>query len=261
MQYKRVIMFFLVLLPISLVLRFLQLNYIVDAKTGFFLPEFQVFGYSILAFFFLVALMFVVFAFISHRSPDHTPEPSIVLSIASFVAAFGVFSETFLIGVAFSAQTILLNISALLTIAFFIAFGLKRFFHLELPSFAYLLPCIYFIFDIIREFTTISALSVISDNILLIAALCSLMVFSLQFAKLYNKVDSEYNFRKLLSSGLVSSLFCFVQSVPYFIFNIISPTDNTHISFGSNLALFCIGCFVIVFIASHFSRKNADAEF
>ncbi len=260
MQYKRVIMFFLVALPLSIIMRLLQLKYVIDAKTGFFLPQFNIFGYAILIIFFVVAFMFALFSFTTHRSPEHTPKHSIPLCVFSFIAAFGIFCKTFLSNIPLSAQTLLLNISALLAIAFFIAFGLKKYFDFKLPEFTYIFPCIYFIFDIIREFTAVSSLSVISDNILLIASLCSMMIFSLQFAKLYNSVDREYNFRKLLASGLVSSLFCFVQSIPYFIFNTVSSTPNNHTSFGANLGLLCFGCFVVTFIGSHFSRKNACVE-
>lgn len=257
MQYKKVITFFLIALPISIVLRILQIRNIVDSKTGFFLPEFVFFGYFILGIIFLVGIMFVVFSFISHRSPDQAPSGNIFLSISSFIAAIGVLAKAFLSHSSFSIQSLLLFISAIITAAFFIAFALKSFFEFELPSFTFLFPCIYFTFDIIREFTVISSLAIISDNILLLAALCSLMIFALQFAKLYNNVDREYNFRKLLASGLLSTLFCFVQSIPYFLFRIFSSVQNSHISLASNICLFCIGCFVITFISSHFSRKNA----
>lgn len=257
MQYKRVIMFFLIVLPISIVLRILQIKNIVDSKTGFFMPEFTFFGYFILGIFFLVGILFVIFSFISHRSPEQAPSNNIFLSISAFIAAIGILAKIFLSDISFSIQSILLNISALLTVAFFIAFSLKRFFKFKLSGFTFLFPCFYFILDIIREFTVISSLAIISDNILLLSALCSLMIFSLQFAKLYNNVDREYNFRKLLASGLLSTLFCFVESIPYLLFRIFSSVQNSHVSLSSNICLFCIGCFVITFITLHFSKENA----
>ncbi len=260
MQYKRVIMFFLIALPVTAVLRLIQLRYIIDTKTGFFVQEYKTFGVAILALIFLVGLMFVVFSFTTHRSPDHPPLPNVFLSISSFISAFGILIETFFISTPNTVQTFLLKIFAILTVLFFIGFGLKRFYDFSLPKFAFLLPCIYFIFKIIHEFTVISSLAVISDNILLIAAYCSLMVFLLQFAKLYNKVDREYNFRKLLASGLVSAMFCFVQAIPYFIFNFLTSFGNMHTSIQANIGLLYMGCFVITFLTSHFSRKNACIE-
>ena len=257
MQYKRVIMFFLIVLPISIILRILQLKYIVDSKTGFFILEFSFFGYLILGMIFLVGIMFVLFSFISHRSPDKVPCSNIFLSISALIAALGILAKVLFSDKSLSVQSILLNFSAILTVAFFIAFSLKRFVEFKLPSFTFLIPCVYFILDIIKEFTVISSLAIISDNIYLLSALCSLMIFSLQFGKLYNNVDREYNFRKLLASGLLSTLFCFVQSIPYFLFRIFSSVQNSHISLSSNICLFCIGCFVITFITSHFSKENA----
>ncbi len=259
MRYEKILFFFYAALPVSIVLRLIQSIFIVDSNTGFFRHEFAAFGIAVLVIIFAVAVMFSVFAFLSHRSPEHPPKSNILLSIASFMTALSIFLENYILAPNYTViniQTILLNITALLSILLFLGYGFKRFYDFKFPNFCYIFPCIYFILKIVLEFTVVSALAVISENILFITALCSLMVFFLQFAKLYNKADKEYNFRKLLASGLVAVLFSFVQSVPFFVYGFMTDFENIHTNVFSNISLFIIGCFVLTFLSLHFSRKN-----
>ncbi len=263
MRYEKILFFFYAALPVCVILRLIQLNFVIDSNTGFFKHEFIAFGIAILVIIFAVAVMFSVFAFLSHRSPEQPPKSNLFLSIASFVTAFSLFFENYFMTPNYTVmnlQTILLNITALLSIILFLCYGFKHFFDFALPGFCFVFPCIYFILKIILEFTVISALAVISENILFISALCALMVFFMQFAKLYNKTDKEYNFRKLLASGLVSILFCFVQSISFFIYGFMTDFEIIHTNVFSNTTLFIMGCFVLTFLSFHYSRKNAYFE-
>lgn len=263
MRYEKILFFFYAALPLSIILRLIQQIFIVDNNTGFFKHEFMAFGITVLVIIFAVAVMFSVFAFLSHRSPEQPPKSNLFLSIASFLTALSLFLENYIVTPNYTVmnlQTILLNITALLSILLFLGYGFKRFFDFTLPGFCFLFPCVYFILKTILEFTVVSALAVISENILFITALCSLMVFFLQFAKLYNKTDKEYNFRKLLASGLVAVLFCFVQSVPFFIYGFMTGFEKIHTNVFSNITLFITGLFILTFLSLHYSRKNANSE-
>jgi hypothetical protein len=79
----------------------------------------------------------------------------------------------------------------------------------------------------------------------------------LQFAKLYNGLDSEYNFRKLLSTGIIAVILSFTQTVPHLILKLATGYSFMHTSLAANVNIFFIGIFIMVFIFSHFSFKNA----
>ncbi|MBR4973683.1 MAG: hypothetical protein IKY45_04390 [Clostridia bacterium] len=260
MRFEKILFFFYAALPVSIILRLVQINFIIDDKTGFFKHEFMTFGVAVLVVIFAVAIIFSVFAFLSHRSPEQPPKSNIFLSFTSFLAAFSLFLENFVMIPNYTVsnfQLIFLNITALMAILFFLIFGFKYFFDYSFPNLCFVFPCVYFIMKIIFEFVVVSALAVISENTLFITALCSLMTFFLQFAKLYNKTDKEYNFRKLLASGSVSVLFCFVQSIPFFIHGFMNGFENTHTNVFTNITLFVMGCFVLTFLSLHYSQKNA----
>ena len=154
-------------------------------------------------------------------------------------------------------QITLLRVSGVASAVFFVCFGLKRFINLRIPSILTAIPIVYFIFRIICDFTSISALALISENLILMFAYCAVLIFLLQFAKLYNGIDSEYNFRKLLASGLAAITLCALQSIPHFILKSLTGYSFMHTSPEASISLFVMGVFIAVFLFSHFSFSNS----
>ena len=260
MQYKKIMFFFSLALPISILLRFLQVHLVIDPKNGFYYPENEILGTAITVVLFLIVLMCVVFAFTSHRNPEQPPKVNMFLGVASVFMAGSILFETFfenhIIPVS-NFQNKLQTIVGIICILFFLLLALSGFLKFSVPKFTYLIPCIYFILKIIREFTVISTIATISDNLLLMSAYASGMLFFLQYAKLYNDIDSELNFRKLLASALATVLFCFMESIPYFIQNFLISFEHTHISPMKNLGVFALGLFTFAFALSHYAKSNA----
>lgn len=260
MKYNKIIFLFCVFLPVAVLLRLMQLSFTVDYTTGFYLKEFESNAKAMLLVLFALTFAPSFFAFFSHRSPDNPPKPNIFLSIASIAVGVSIVCElTFEI----LPQTItgwqigLLRISGIASAIFFVAFGLKRFINFKLPNICTAIPAIYIIFRIICDFTAISSLALISENLILMFAYCTVLIFFLQFAKLYTGLDSEYNFRKLLASGLAAVTLCILQSVPHFVLKTLTGYSFMHTSPTAAISLFVIGVFIAVFLFSHFSYSNA----
>lgn len=260
MKYKKIIFLFGVFLPVAILLRLIQFSFTIDYSTGFYIKEFSSNGKAM----FLVLLCLIispsVFAFFSHRSPEHPPRPNIILSIASFAAGASVFFEMFF--ESFSAtvmawQITAIKITGLACALFFICYGLQCFINLKIPNILTAVPTVYYILRIICDFTSISSLALISENLLLMFAYCAVLIFMLQFTKLYNGLDSEYNFRKLLSSGLASIMLCLTQTIPHFILKTVTGYSFMHTSLVGNINLFSISIFIAVFLFSHFSFFNS----
>ncbi len=260
MKYKKIMLFFCVAIPLCIALRFMELQYIVEAKTGFYKSEFTGYGNAIIAVIFAFAVMTAVFSFTSHRSPEHPPKPNIPLSICSFILAISIVAEMFLESFAPDIiiwQVVFLRISEILAAAFLVLFGLNKFINIPIHQVIYAFFPIYIIFKIIFSFTAISSLALISDNILLIASYCTSLLFAVSFAKLYNKMDTEKGFKRLLASGLVSVILCFTQSIPHIIYNLLNNNVYLHTSMHTNINLLFLGIFILTFLLSHFSKENA----
>lgn len=260
MRYKKLMLFFTISLPFSILLRFLQLNFIIDTSNGFFTTDNQNYGVVSTVILFVVSLLIGFFSFTTHRRPEHAPKGNYFLSVASLFLSGVVFYDTFfaketnVISPIFSTLKLIL---AVCTIIFLLAFAAKKFVSIKIFDFCYLFPCFYMLIKTIIEFTRISTIAVITDNLFLLAALCAVTVFFLQFAKLYNTVDTEKNFRKILASGLLSVFFCLLQSVPFFIFGATKGFEKIHTTVSSNIFLLALGIFILTFTLSHFAKKNS----
>lgn len=259
MKYKKIILFFCIALPASILMRLLELYFTIDTKTGFFKPEYKNIGYYLLILIIAFCTVTALLCFTSHRNPEHPPRKNPILGAASFLMAAGLgldlFGESFVEAI-MKWQTAVLMVSGLASIVYFIAFGVGMFADINIPPVCTAVPTVYFIARIICSFTAISSLALITDNVLMLAAYCVALLFFLCFGKLYNKIDVDYNFRKLMAAGLSSVTLCFTQSIPHIIINIMSGNGYLHTSNASNISLLITGIFIGVFTFSHFSLGN-----
>lgn len=261
MKYNRIIWFFDIALLLSVVVRFLQIRYTIDFETGFFLQNSSGIGYFMMGIILAVALASAVFAMNYYKDPEHPPKKGITLGIVSFLPSVAILSGFFSKSMAnpiFPWQTILLKLTGLGTILFFILFGIGKFTKLKLPPILTVIPSCYIIIRIITDFAAISSLAVITDYIFLILSYCVILLFFISFAKLYNKISSEQNFRKIFATGLSSSILCLSQSVAHFAINLTSNTAYNHVSNISNFELLSFGLFILVFVFTHFSKENSN---
>lgn len=260
MKYKKIIFLFSIFLPISILLRTMQLSFTIEPQTGFFLTEFKANGTAMLLVIFALCLTPAFFAFFSHRNPENPPKPNLAISVTSFLMGISVICELLAEKIseyAIAWQGTALKIVGVLTFVFFIAFAVEPFIKFKLPKITMAIPTTYYILRIICDFSSIAALAIISENLLLMFTYCAMLLFMLQFAKLYNRLDSEKNFKKLLATGLVSIMLGFTQTVPHIILKISIGNALMHTPFITNLSVFFTSVFITAFIFSHFSYKNA----
>jgi len=212
-----------------------------------------------LAVVFLIAFICGIFARTYYVNPEAPPKKGLVLGIASFLPAvslvYEIFTETKTNDI-LPLQTIALKLLGILAAIYFILYGLAKFIDFKLPDITAAIPAVYIIIRIICDFAAISSLAIISDYIYLICGYCLVLLFFMNFLKLYNGVDKEYNFRKIFSTGLSAAVICISQSVAHIAVNIVSNNGYTHISHGANLSLFAFGIFIIAFIFTHFLPEN-----
>ena len=188
---------------LTAVLRFFQIKYTIEFSTGFFIGNFSGFGYFMLAAIFLAALLCGIFAFTYYKNPENLPEKSKVLGVVSFLPAITIVLEnisgntTFVVN---NIQSAALNVVAILTSIFFILFGISKFTDFALPEWTTMIPAVYFIIKMIVDFAKISSLAIISDYILYISAYCVMLLFFIAFAKLYNNINDDKNFKKLFTT-------------------------------------------------------------
>ena len=261
MKYKKITLFYFLALPACVLMRVLQLFFTVDVKTGFFKKEYSAYGLALLIFIAAVCAVCAFFCFTGHRNPARLPRVNPFLTAVSLAAAIStgieLFGETFA-GTVAAWQTALLYITGLSAVVWFILYGVSDIGGIKLPPLLSVLPAFYLIVRIICTFTSVSSLALISDNILLLAAYCTALLFFLYTGRVFNDIQGDNNFRKLMVSGMASSILCVTQSVPHFVINIVSSGEYLHTSVIANIALLCLGLFIAAFTFSYFSAGNTE---
>lgn len=252
MKSNKIMLFYFAALPISLCLRFLQLIFTVEPKTGFYIPESEGMGTVLLIVILLCSLFVALFARLTYKQPDDLPKMNIWLSASSALLSVSIFLETFFADLSLPIlgwQNILLKVLSLACSIYLLAFASSPYLKFKIKPILSALPVIYSIIRLICDFTLVSKLAIISDNILLIAVYSLSMFFFLNFAKLYNGIDDDKNYKKILSYGLTLSVLCFTSSIPNLLLGAISSGYN-HISLFSSITVLLIGIFATVFVFS-----------
>ena len=257
MKFNKILILFGVTLPVSVLLRFLQIAFTVDRSSGFFKPEQTVVGIVLLCVIAAACLALAIFSrFTLCRVSEKTRNiPAAVFSFFSAgVLAYELVKESFA-GTVLAWQLTLLSITGFAAVLFLFAYGVFLIVHYPLPPLCLIIPTIYFLVRLICAFTSISSLALISDYLVMMATYCAGLLFFLNFAKVQNDIDIKKSSRKLLGSGLCFILLSVVESLPYFIFNFVLNKPYTHTTFTANLSLLVFGLFAAVVLLTSLSGK------
>ncbi len=245
MKLNKILLLYLVALPISISLRFLQLLFTVEPATGFHTAQSGSMGTVLLILILLCSLAVAIFSALTYKQPDNTPNGNIWLSLAALGLSLSIAIETLYSPLSlplFSWQNILLMLFALFTSLYLIFFALSPIFGFKIKPIFSATTVIYSVMRLICDFTIVSKLAIISDNIILIAVYSVSMFFFLNFAKLYNGLQDERGYKKLLSCGLSLSVLSLTNSIPNILLGAIFQGFD-HISLFTNITVLFLGVF------------------
>ena len=253
MKLDNILLFFGITLPVSVTMRYFQLNFTVETKTGFFTNESGNYGVLLLGLIFVIFIANMAFGYLTYNKPEHPPKGNILLSISavllSITLGYQLLTQT---AHAVIWQKGILYVSGIITVIYLLLYAATPFVKFKPAPALSTIPTIYLAARLICDFTAISKLALISDNIILILSYCVLLLFFLNFAKLYNYTDTDKNFKKILSFGLASVTLCFTNSIPYFLINLKTNFAYHHTSVSENLTVLFFGVFILTFLLSHF---------
>lgn len=261
MKLNKIMAFFCIGLPICVCLRIFQIVFTIELETGFYVNQFATIGKIISAVIFGFCAILCWFAFKYYKAPENPPKQNIVLSVISLCLAAATILQAFGESnyvITFSWQIWLIRILGVVATAYFVMYGLKYRIDFKFPPILHIIPCLFMIARTAFIFINTSSLAHISDNVLILAAYCSVLIFFVNYAKLYNDIDNEKNFRKMLGSGLVCANLALTQSLPHIVVNIASGNRYLHVSHISNISILLMGLFVLIFLVSHFYICNKD---
>ncbi|MBE6777445.1 MAG: hypothetical protein E7542_04970 [Ruminococcaceae bacterium] len=260
MNFKKIMTTFFICLPVCIAARVVQIAVTIQKSNGFYLTGFDTFGNVMMALIGLSCVLLFLVAFKAYKTPEKTPRVNLAMAITSYVVALAFLGELFFEAVAPTTPEWQKYVAKVITVAasgYFVLFGSSHFCKIKMPRLIHAIPAIYAIARTIFTFINISSLAAISDNVLLMAGYCVLMLFFINYGKLYNGLDVEVNFRKILATGLVSVTLCASQSVAYLLVNVFG-SGYTHSDSSVIFTLLAMSVFIVVFILAHFKTNKKE---
>lgn len=254
MNTRKIVPFFLGGLIVSICARFFQITKVIDFSNGFFDFSKEVAGYLLLLVILVACVVMAVMAFTSVKDFVGVAKPNWIIGISAGFVAFRLLIELFGEVMSFAMppwQVLVVKFVTVITAIYFGALLFQSFIKFKIPPMLHAIPAIYAITKTIFTFINISALSVISDNILLMGSYCVLMLFFINYARLYNAIETQKSIKKVVAYGLVAATLCITCSLPTIIVNLIYENDYVHSNISVGNTLLTIGCFIVVYVCEY----------
>lgn len=258
MKYKKIMTFFAIAAPIEILIRTFQVLFMLDDK-GFSLRQYRSMGYKMLVVAVFGVIVSTGLGFITHRCPEKMPKMKPLLMVVAVLLGVWTVADVFIFLISETApiwQSISLKFLGLLSGILWIIFAFQNYVPVKIPPLVFVIPLLFWVVRLINAFTTLNTLALTTGHVFLLISYCAVLVFMLEFAKQINGIDKEYNFKKLLASGICASSFCGIFSVPYLIATILGSDIAKTEGFSAIITVFVTGLFILVFTVSHFSNHN-----
>lgn len=259
MRQKKNTFIIAALILVAFVTRLLQIFSVIDLKTGFYETKHTVLGIALtVAVAVICAAAALAARFDVTASADRlsvgilAPIMSGVLSLSLF---YEVLTEKFAVQ-GLDWQVVLMKLIGILTAVYFAAFAVSRFLKFSMPDVLHALPAFYMIIRIICSFVNISSLSLIAENIFLLAAYCCALLFFVSYASFYCLEDQST--RSLYTRSVLAFSLCFVTGFSNMIVNTVTAGAYTHIPIESQVVLAAFSLFIASFIFEKFLKSGKE---
>lgn len=261
MSFNKILIFFCAGLPLCTAARVLQIALTLDRQNGFFFEQYKVLGMALTAIIALVCVFIAFCGFKAYKTPKQPPKANIALVVLSALIAISLVGEALNLSFPMTItnwQIGVIRISTVICAFYFAVLAFVSLANKKLNPLMHIVPIAYSVVKTIFTFIGVSSLALTSDNVFLMAGYSLLMLFFINYGKLYNGLDSELNFRKILATGMTAAIVCISQSAGYFLVNVFASEKYLHIPKSSMITLLLLGVFIIIFTVSHFKENKKE---
>lgn len=240
---------------LAFVLRTLQIFFTIDQSTGFYKIEQNGLGTFLMALIVVLCMVSAVVArFYDFQTKDSEKESKLTAVVSGILAIslfYEAFNEQFGFGDA-TWQAIAMKTVGFLTAVYFAAMLFSAFYSFKIPDLCHTLPAIYMIIRIICSFIGIGSLSLITENIFLIASYCVSLLFFISYAA--NKCKVYMSGTSIYMRSVLAFTLCLVTAIPNLIANATSLGGYSHIPLTSQVVLTAITLFIAAFNYKRFLK-------
>lgn len=208
----------------AIIVRVIQVLFITEGDTGFFKKGYHGLGLAVSLFVFFIILAAAMYACFIPKRKIVPHKTTFYLAISEFLMAAAIVYEAIFsqIGSNVPAWQILLQmIFGLLSAGTFVLDGLSFFTEKKVSPTLSISHILFWLVRVIIVFSSYITVSVVSENVFELTALCVSLVFFLNISKFQNSVG-KLNLRSLTCLGITAFISCIVYSVPQIIALIVS---------------------------------------
>ena len=259
MHHKRILLFYGASLFVALLIRTMQLLFVIEPDTGFFYREYQTVG-QWMTVFLIAALFFTAFLACFHRRrPSGPPVPNRLLGVVSILSGLTMVYEVLfsdfsrlLSGATLTVELIL----AVLAATALIWYGMTAFLKVQFQPNVLLLPVLFAFVRLAIAFASYTSLSNIADNLYDTAMMCAVLLLFLYVAKVSAGVDFARSAARLLPIALLASQLCFLCAIPPAIATLLRGSPLKHGTTTAFLADFMLGLFALCYVLELYRKSN-----
>ena len=252
MRYRHTLLLFGIFLPTCLVLRALQLIFTIDSATGFIKQQYSAISVIITLVIFAAIISVGIISLategIKLQKKDINPSLAIFSFFTGCMFIYNAVASNSIVTAVAWYNTLLFALS-LASAGVFIACAIKNVYSYKFPNISLIIPVFYFIIKLISVFVSTSQLALVTENIFLIFANGSVLIFMFEFSKIENAVDEAPSIKKLFCFAILAIIFCLIYSLPKILVYGASMSGK---DLADALLTLVMGLFVLTYVISNF---------
>ncbi len=263
MPHKNILQIFSLSTFFTVVLRFFQLYFTIDTKTGFSVTgryeKINIILYVLMLV--LIALPTFFSAVSSNRQPTRAPIPKSfpLLTISNFVVAICFLAKAGILFLSLEALVfydVLGILLYLVSAVWFIIYGTAGLVKIKLPVVFSIAPIFLYLYQLVSLFISHNGLTNISENIISTIYLCVLLYYLLLQSKILCRITIRKTSRVIFPIGLLTFMLMAVGNLPALAIRLIGSGDVLHSSSVFNIEYFVLGLYALIFTLQLYSKSK-----
>lgn len=255
MKYVKLFIFSAAALVSAVILRCLQLIFLTDPQSGFFISGSEGLGNSLSVItVLLIALTGAMALFAKPESIRTRPVPSPVLGCAALLAGISHFMEPFLNGISMPSVPGWMAVLRLLMIlaagGVFCWFGIAHLMDLDPRYPLSLVLIVSWVVRLMSTFISFTGMSNISENLYDVLMLILTLAFFLTQGKSLCGISQKHQPTLLLATGLSAVLCTAVSALPGMIVSFTSNTELAHIPTDNPISAIFTALYIGVYLVN-----------
>lgn len=263
MKLRSLFLVYGVTAPILLVLRLIQMLFLIDPETGFYYPQWEFADTAIMVLQIVVIVTLIVMSRFCSHAPGHILTHSKSLGILSFILSASLVVYIFEYGLSMHIMNTGDYIYLLLALAFavfMVYYGFCIMGKIDLSQITAIIPVLFAAFRLALMFTKRNGIAKISDTVNETIMMGLVMLFWLLFGKITVGMDTKKSSRYAYGIGAAASAMCFVVAVPKYIIDIFMTGTKIHSTSVPSFIDIVTGIFIMVFLFKLLKNDRKQRE-